>query len=73
MLLSISDLPTNSRDRDRIKLGVKMSKCLNNEGQLTLFASHETVSWRHFTAKRRLLLLSSLGKCMAKDCPGHAR
>ncbi|MCU8192487.1 hypothetical protein M2G91_09190 [Vibrio vulnificus] len=50
-----------------------MSKCLNNEGQLTLFASHETVSWWHFTAKQRLLLLSSLGKCMAKDTPGHAR
>ncbi|EOS8310351.1 hypothetical protein [Vibrio vulnificus] len=50
-----------------------MSKCLNNEDQLTLFTSHETVSWWHFTAKRRLLLLSSLGKCMAKDSPGHAR
>ncbi|EGR0109266.1 hypothetical protein FRN28_10390 [Vibrio vulnificus] len=47
MPLSISYSPLETRDQDHSQVGVKMSKCLNNEGQLTLFRSHETVSWRH--------------------------
>ncbi|NVC64346.1 hypothetical protein FC652_14545 [Vibrio sp. 05-20-BW147] len=50
MPLSISYSPLETRDQDHSQVGVKMSKCLNNEGQLTLFSAHETVSWATFMA-----------------------
>ncbi|HAS8610909.1 TPA: hypothetical protein I7785_06440 [Vibrio vulnificus] len=50
MPLSISYSPLEARDQDHSQVGVKMSKCLNNEGQLTLFSARETVSWATFMA-----------------------